>query len=197
MAILFGGSDKSNRMMGGDANFTSQQRGIKFGISSGQWEQHIDLESQASASEEADDGLEKWKEVSSGSSIGREEVEFLPISYRKSSFIRFFPVISLRDIDDAMFLPFLNESLAEKIKSIHIYSNGYKLQEIPQSELNIDTTAVEPNFPAIFDDVELKDQWVAIRSNRSSFFHMRFSDSTPKRLFVPSQVESSLDDSGR
>lgn len=136
---------------------------------------------------------EKWDQVGSGSSVGREEIEFLPISYSKSSFIRFFPVISLRDLDDAMFLPFVNQSLAEKIKTIHIYSNGYKLQEISESDINIDATKIEPNFPAVFDDSELSDQWVRIRPNGASTYHMRFFERTPKRLFVSSQVENSLE----
>jgi hypothetical protein len=38
-----------------------------------------------------------------------------------------------------MFLPILNKSLAEKVKAIHIYANGYKLQERDQTVFNIDT----------------------------------------------------------
>ncbi len=194
LSILFGASDKSNRMRSdNDADFTSQQSGIKYGIWSGQWEQHIDFESDKNDSDESDNLTEKWNQVGSGSSIGREEIEFLPISYSKSSFIRFFPVITLRDLDDTMFLPFVNLSLAEKIKAIHIYSNGYKLQEITGSDINIDKTTIEPNFPAIFDKSELADRWVRIRPNRASTYHMRFFERTPRRLFVSSQVENSLE----
>nr|WP_319565312.1 hypothetical protein [uncultured Rhodoferax sp.] len=194
LSILFGASDKSNRMRNEqDADFTSQRTGIKYGIGSGQWEQHIDLKEQSNNAEEGDDENEKWTQVGSGSSIGRDEIEFLPISYSKSSFIRFFPVISLRDLNDAMFLPFVNKSLAEKIKAIHIYSSGYKLQEISKTEINIDTTAIEPNFPVIFDSIELADQWVRVRPKVASAFHLRFFESTPKRLFIPSQVENTLE----
>jgi hypothetical protein len=194
LSILFGSSDKSNRMRGEDeTDFSEQKSGIKYGVGSGQWEQHINLEADQNDAKDSDEVDEKWTKVGSGSSIGREEVEFLPISYSKSGFIRFFPVISLRDLDDAMFLPFVNKSLAEKVKAIHIYSNGYKLQEIGLTDIDIDTTEVNPNFPIQFDDEEIKDQWVRIRPKGSSAFHMRFFENTPKRLFVSSQVEDSLE----
>lgn len=195
LSILFGASDKSNRMRSDkETDFTEQRTGIKYGIGSGQWEQHISFDEAEVTSEETDDEQdEKWSNVGSGSSIGREEIEFLPISYSKSSFIRFFPVISLRDLDDAMFLPFLNKSLAEKVKSIHIYSNGYKLQEINQGDICIDTTSIEPGFPVFFSKEELEDQWVRVRPQGSSTYHMRFFETTPKRLFTPSQVENSLE----
>ncbi|MDN5082239.1 hypothetical protein [Aliarcobacter butzleri] len=194
LSILFGSSDKSNRMRGEDETvFSKQKSGIKYGVSSGQWEKHINLEANQNETEDSDEVDKKWTKVSSGSSIGREKVEFLSISYSKSGLIRFFPVISLRDLDEAMFLPFVNKSLVEKIKAIHIYSNGYKLQEISLTDIDIDTTAVNPNFPIQFDEEEIKDQWVRIRSKESSAFHMRFFENTPKRLFASSQVEDSLE----
>lgn len=194
LSVLFGASDKSNRMRSDNgANFSSQQSGIKHGIGSGQWEQHINFENGDDESSEQDEEIEKWSQVGAGSSIGRDEIEFLPISYSKSNFIRFFPVISLRDLDDAMFLPFVNQSFAKKIKAIHIYSNGYKLQEIAESDISIDTTDIDPSFPPLFDDSELSDQWVRIRPKDSSTYHMRFFERTPKRLFVSSQVENSLE----
>lgn len=196
LSVLFGSSDKSNRMRDDKgADFTEQRTGIKYGIGSGQWEQHIDFDEGGDTPGEAEEEEdEKWSPVGSVSSVGREEIEFLPISYSKSSFIRFFPVISLRDLDDSMFLPFLNKSLAEKVKAIHIYSNGYKLQEIKSDDIDIDTTEVDPNFPALFSKEEIEDQWVRIRPQGASTYHMRFFESTPKRLFTPGQVENSLED---
>jgi hypothetical protein len=194
LSVLFGSSDKSNRMRGDkEADFTEQRTGIKYGVGTGQWEQYIDFDETDDDPEETEDEDEKWSPVGSGSSIGREEIEFLPISYSKSSFIRFFPVISLRDLDDAMFLPFLNRSLAEKVKAIHIYSNGYKLQEIKSDDIDIDTTIIDPNFPALFSEDEIDDQWVRIRPQDASTYHMRFFENTPKRLFTSSQVENSLE----
>lgn len=189
ISLLFGSSDKSNRMSEDKtADFTEQKSGIKYGIGSGQWEQYIDIEKN-----QGEEG-ETWSKVGSGSSIGRDEIEFLPVSYSKSGFIRFFPVISLRDLDDAMFLPFSNKSLAEKIKAIHIYSNGYKLQEISSDDINIDTTEFNPNFPVKFDENELKDNWVRIRPKEASTYHLRFFEQTPIRLYTPSLVQDSLED---
>ncbi|MEI6704240.1 MAG: hypothetical protein WCL71_12005, partial [Deltaproteobacteria bacterium] len=79
------------------------------------------------------------------------------------------------------------------IKSIHIYSNGYKLQEICSSDFYVDDSEIDPNFPVTFSDDELQDSWVRVRPNGSSTFHMRFSEETPKRLFVPTQTVNSLE----
>ena len=183
-SILFGSSDKSNRMREDTAtDFSEQISGIKYGISSGQWEQNINLEVDKNDVLESDDENEQWTKIGSGSSIGREEIEFLPISYSKSSFIRIFPVINLKDLHEAMFLPFVNKSFAEKVKAIHIYSNGYKLQEIDLTNISLDTTEVNPNFPVQFDEEELKDQWVRIRPKESSAYYLHFFENTPKRLF--------------
>jgi hypothetical protein len=190
-SVLFGSSDKSNRMRTDSAlDFTEQKAGIKYGISGGQWEHYIDLEQK----DVVDDEEEEYTCVGSSSSVGRDEVEFLSISYSKGGFIRFLPCLSLRDIDEAMFLPMANKSLASKIKAIHIFSNGYKLQEISHSDFKIDKTEFEPNVPAQFSSDELDDPWVRIRpADFSSAFQIRFFEETPKRIFVPDQVVNSLE----
>ena len=189
--IIFGSSDKSNRMRDNtETDFTEQKAGIKYGISGGQWESYLDLENNQS-DEEDDDEEERYKQVGSSSSIGRDEVEFLSISYSKDSFIRYLPTISLRDLDEAMFLPILNRSLAEKLKAIHLYSNGYKIQEIKAEDFGVDETAFEPSIPAEFTTQELEDPWVRIRpSETASAFHIRYFEQTPKRMFIPKQVEN-------
>jgi hypothetical protein len=79
-----------------------------------------------------------------------------------------------------MFMPMLNKSLAEKVKAIHVYANGYKLQEIVQAELSIDTTSFNPEIPTKFTDNELADMWVRIRPMGVSTFRMEFFEQTPK-----------------
>jgi hypothetical protein len=193
LEVIFGSSDKSNRMRDdSDSDFAEKKSGIKYGICGGQWEQHIELEKENSDEGENDED-ERYTRVGSSSSVGRDEVEFLSISYSKGSFIRFFPVLSLRDLDDAMFLPIVNKSLAEKIKVIHIYSNGYKIKEINFSDLKIDEEEFNPNIPVDFSLDELRDPWVRIRGHLASVFYIRFFEETPKRMFVPSQVENSLE----
>lgn len=191
LSILFGSSDKSNRMRT-DLDFTAQPAGIKHGIGTGQWEQYINLEATQEMTDDADDD-EKYTSAGSGSRIGMSEVEFLSISYDKGGFIRFLPYVTLRDLDDAMFLPFVSKSLAEKIKAIHVYANGYKLKEVGGSEFYIDHEKVDPRFPVDFSDDELNDPWVRIRPTNASAFHVRFFEETPVRMFVPEQTKDSLE----
>lgn len=195
-SILFGSSDKSNRMRSdSETDFTIQESGIKYGIGGGQWEKHVNwgvVDDEGSNESGDDEDKLKYTNVGSSSSIGIDPVEFITIRYNHDSFIRYKPRLSLRDIDDAMFLPILNKSLAEKVKAIHIYSNGYKLQEIDKSKFSIDTTTFAPKIPASFSDDELNDVWVRIRPINASAFRMSFSDQTPKRMFISRQTPNSL-----
>jgi hypothetical protein len=194
-SILFGSSDKSNRMRA-DIKAEPQQPGIKYGISGGQWEQHIDLENNERANEVANGEGETLKYTLAGcsSAIGADPVKFISIRYRHDDdLIRLWPRLTMRDIDQSMLMPNLNKSLADKIKAIHIFSNGYKLQEIASGEFLIDTTKYEPGIPAEFTDEELKDPWVRIRpTEMGSAFTISFADQTPKRLFSSRQTHDSL-----
>jgi len=199
LSILFGSSDKSNRMRSDIPEPREHELpGIKHGISGGQWESYFDLEGTGDIAEdeESDDGEERYKQVGGSSAIGRDEIEFLPISYSKDGFIRFIPSICLRDLDRAMFLPFVNQSLAEKVRAMHIFANGYKIQEIGPEDLKIDSTKFEPGVPVEFSVEELQDPWVRIRpSALASAFHFSFFEETPKRMYVPDQVVDSLEGS--
>jgi hypothetical protein len=190
LSILFGSSDKSNRMRT-DLDFTTQVAGIKHGIGEGQWEQYIAHEAEEVAGDVEE--AEKYTSVGSGSRIGMNEVEFLSISYNKRGLFRVLPYITLRDLDDAMFLPFASKSLAEKIKAIHVYSNGYKLKEVGSAEFYVDNEKIEPRFPVDFSGDELGDPWVRIRPKNASLFDLRFFEQTPVRMFVPEQTKDSLE----
>lgn len=189
LAIMFGSSDKPSRMRTDIAvDQTKQEPGIKHGISGGQWEQHITLTENDQSGRGED---ERFTCVGCSSSIGRDEVEFLSIAYNKDSLVRFEPGPALKDIDESMFIFILNKSLAEKVRAVHIYANGYKLQEL--SDLCVDESEIEPNIPVGFSKDELADRWVRIRpANRSSAFCLRFFRVTPTRLFSPEQVKNSL-----
>jgi hypothetical protein len=195
LSLLFGASDLSMRMRkDSSVDFTPQLPGIKYGIGRGQWEIHL-RDSENEIGQKTIDGKddEKFVCVGTGSSGGLNEVEFLTISYNNDGLVRYLPSLSLRDIDEAMFLPFLNKSLAEKIKAIHIFSNGYKLQEIYKLDFYIDSKEFDPNIPANFSEAELNDPCVRLRPNDSSTFYMKFFEETPKKLFVPNQVINSLE----
>ena len=186
--VLFGSSDKSNRMWDrSDADFTPEQSGIKYGIGGGQWERNFDLE----ATEDENEQLE-YKPVGSSSSVGIDPVKFVTIRYDHDRFIRYLPRLSLSDIDESSYMPMLNKSLAEKIKAIHVYSNGYKLQEIAEVDFSIDTDSFNSEFPVEFTEDELADPWVRIRPVNASAFQILFAEQTPKRLFSTSQTPNSL-----
>ncbi|EJB8504589.1 hypothetical protein MW364_002767 [Vibrio parahaemolyticus] len=190
--IIFGSSDKSDRMReDSDQQALNQPAGIKHGISSGQWEHYVKLEVQCDDEKDAD----KYQQVGGSSAIGRDQIEFITISYSKDSFIRFEPTLTLEDFDEAMFMPILSQSLAEKLKAIHIYSDGYKVQEIPSSDFSVDKSQFVPSIPVKFAPEELADPWVRIRpSNFCSTFRVNFFEQTPKRMFIPEQVENSLEE---
>jgi hypothetical protein len=194
LGILFGSSDKSKRTWSDPPkHWPDDLPGIKHGICGGQWETYFDLESESAGNEQDEDGDERYTQVGTSSSIGHDEVEFLPISYNKGGFIRYEPTICLRDLDEAMFLPFINRSLAEKVHAVHIFANGYKIQEIAADDLKIDSTQFDPGVPVDFSPEELNDPWVRIRPNGSSAFHFRFFEQTPKRMYVPETVTDSLE----
>lgn len=188
--ILFGSSDKSCRMMlDATSDLTTQQPGIRHGISSGQWEWIIkDSKDDKTAQQEVE---ERYKCVGVSSSIGLVEVEFLAVRYDNNPLIRLRPGLALKDLDDSMFIFFSNKTLSQKIRAIHIYSNGYKLKEI--TELIADKSQFEPELPVEFSVDELADPWVRIRHRELlSAFHLRFLEETPTRLFSPDQVKNSL-----
>lgn len=191
-SILFGASDKSSRMGQADSDkerLKKQKSGIKHGISGGQWESYIDFENNNNENENFAD--EKYTYVGSSSSIGRDNIKFIPIDYHHDDFIRFQPRLSLRNLDEAMFLHYINKSLAEKIKKIHILCNGYKIHEINIREFYIDETPFDYKFPLRFSDEELNDKWVRIRPKNASTFIFSFFEETPKRMFPAKEIPNS------
>lgn len=185
--ILFGSSDKSDRMQS-DGERQDERPGIKHGISRAQWENRISLKD---ADEADDEYTREFVQVGSGSSVGADEVEFVSLRYSHDHFIRFEPRLRLRDLDQAKFIFFLNKSLAEKVQAVHIYANGYKLQET--QEIKVDGSEFEPTIPLKFDDSELRDPWVRIRpADVSSAFDFDFFGQTPKRLMEAEETPNSL-----
>ncbi len=198
LSILFGGSDKAQRFKNEKYEHAwTTKPGIKHGIGRAQWEQrieYVELPDELSSDESDDSTHEKYEMVGVSSSIGTDVVKFVPIVYEKDSFIRFAPVLTLRDFDDSRLLPMLNRSLARHVKTIHIFSNGYKLLEVSVDAFDIDETDFEPGIPSTFEPTELEDPWVRIRPKGSSSFRLSFSDEVPQRMFVSRQTKNSLPD---
>jgi hypothetical protein len=206
--IRFGSSDKSNRFRKDVADKRGDEQGIAHGIGSGQWEQHIKPRSRVGSDDAAKPDLESRESgqdadfdkdlvsVGSGSSIGMDPVSTIVIHYSHDDvLVRFRPRLELRDLDECAFVPVLNRSLAEKLRSIEVFANGYKLTYIGPDDFTIDDsrydcteagafTAEELAEAGAFTAEELADPWVRIRpSNLSSFFELRFSETTPRRMF--------------
>ena len=198
-AILFGSSDRADRMRDDvDVDLDSQKPGIKHGIGGGQWEQYVEVEAHDSGPiPDADTGSRgTYKQVGSSWSIGLDPVRLITIHYTHDSFIRYFPRLSLRDIDESSFLPVLNASLAQKVKRFYVFSNGYKLQQVSQSDFTIDTGSFEVDIPVRFTSAELSDPWIRIRPVGASAFTISFADQTPRRMLSPRQTPEGLPGKG-
>lgn len=188
--IVFGSSDRANRFRDDVKDKSSDKPGIKHGISGVQWESYFEPKETEKKREEK----EKFVQVGSFSSVGMDPIRAILMQYsHASSFIRFEPRLQLRDFDEATYLPSLNRSLAEKIKCIHVYANGYKIDEFPKSSFNIDATEFESSVPYIFSAEEMTDPWVRIRPNTVSAFTISFSSKTRRRLFSSPKTPNSQD----
>lgn len=198
MEIWFGSSDKSRRFRT-DLKFEpNEPAGISQGISTGAWERHIEIpgsdksdgvqeQNRVSDSGENEAETEKRElvQVGGSSSIGMDPVPAIMAHYpHDDSLFRYRPRLQLRDLDDCMFMPVLNKSLAEKLHSIQVFANGYKLVDIGPDDFLIDGSPHKRTVPDAFTSDELADPWVRIRpANHTSAFQFRFTSTTPRRMF--------------
>lgn len=169
--------------------------GVSGSICGGQWETRIP-ENQPEAVNTSSAGEQhtslKFEPAGSFTSVGQDPVKTIRVGYSRDSLIRLIPGPRLQDVDDCIFLFFLNRSLAEKVKAIHIYAKEYKLTEISGDGFWIDTSSFKPQVPLFFSDEELADPWVRLRPKIASAFQVRFSNQTPRRLFDANDVGDSL-----
>jgi hypothetical protein len=181
--LLFGSSDRSTRMYkGGHSSAFSEPSGIADGISGGQWEEHFRIDEETKSKSE-------YELVSASSSVGVKKARLISTHYNHDDFIRFRPRLAFKDIDQATIMPMINRSLAQKLNTIHIYANGYKLDEIKREDFRIDETEFDPDIPVEFTSEELSDPWIRIRpSGVGSSFSLAFYTRTPKRLFSSRQI---------
>src|SRR6266446_1401412 len=194
-SILFGSSDRSTRMSTSPLeHFKQEPSGIQHGISGGQWETYMWIPDQEGSRPPKDhDENFKYKLVTSSSGIGMDTAEFISIHYNRHELNASSSRLKLADIDGADFMPMLNLSLASKLKAIHIYANGYKIQEVSESEFTVDASPLEPQIPVEFTDEELCDRWVRILpSGLGSSFYISFIKQTHKRLFESPTAADSL-----
>jgi hypothetical protein len=189
LTIWFGSSDKSERFRDDikPKNRTNEAAGIAAGIGGGQWEMQIKLPTSEGTEDDRDDKDERpdrYVQVGSSSSIGVNPVRAIVVRYsHDNGIIRYKPRLQLRDLDDCWFMPVLNRSLADKLHSIQVFANEYKLADIGPEDFRIDPSSFDPSLPAVFTREELIDPWTRIRpAGFSSVFHLRFTSTTPKRM---------------
>ncbi len=201
LMLWFGSTDKANRFRD-DMEQKRNRAGVAHGIATGQWEKHVKLPHPGEEDEEADeteasaeagsadanggeDSERGLVSVGGGSSIGVDPIPSITVHYAHDDpLIRFRPRLRLRDLDDCMFMPIVNLSLAEKIDAIEVVANGYKLAHIGPQDFKLDRSRFESEVDQAFSAEELADPWVRIRpAEMSSAFHLRFTSNTPRRLF--------------
>lgn len=198
LAIWFGSTDKADRFRQ-DLQEKRNWPGIAHGIARGQWEKHVRLprpgeQNDVDAEQAAADSIGKDSDeetdrdlvsVGGGSSVGMNPVPFVTVHYSHDDpLIRFRPRLQLRDLDDCMFMPVLNQSFAQKLQCIEVFANGYKLAHIGPDQFLIDGSPYNAETSELFTPEELSDPWVRIRpSEMSSAFHLRFTSNTPRRMF--------------
>lgn len=189
VGLLFGTTDNPDRMDANSVNELNLARsGVEHGRCGRQWKEKL--------RDGADfpDPFSKTKEFlaadGSFTSVGMREVRQLAIQFDGASdFLRVPPYLLLRDIDEARFALFLNQSLADKLAAVRVYANEYELAKYPKNELRIEKSSKQFRLPMYFADSELTDAWVRVMHELSAF-HVSFSGSTPKRRFSAVEVNS-------
>lgn len=196
--LVFGSTDNNGRLDAATPEqlTTSLEAGIRAGICGRQWEWRFPPiapggdESSMVADTIGVPGLE-YDCTGSFTAVGRDRVKSLSINYRQGGLVRVKPAIQLRDLNDSMFIFSMNHTMAERIKTIHVYANEYKLAEISAAGFWIDQSAFGSAIPLPFNDSELADSWVRLRPREASVFRVRFSEETPKRFFHAREITDS------
>jgi hypothetical protein len=197
--LVFGSTDNNGRLDAATPEqlATSPEAGIRAGICGRQWERRFPQVAPGGdeSSTVADDtvGVPDLEYDCTGSftAVGLDRVKSLSINYRQGGLIRLRPGIQLQHLNNSMFIFSMNQTMAERVKTIHIYANEYKLAEISVDGFWIDQSAFDSAIPLPFNDSELADSWVRLRPRGESVFHVRFSEQTPKRFFHAREITDS------
>jgi hypothetical protein len=172
--VLFGTTDNPNRSNAiSVADLDPSKAGIGRGMCGGRWEHRLDERAENEPTPEANDDNPhdggNYVQVGSFTSIGKEKVRSLSMDFGYDAFIRMPPYLLLRDLDDANFALFLNRSLADKIKAIHVYGNEYKLAEFGRERMRVDSPIESFAVPMVFSEAELADPWGRVMQELSPF----------------------------
>lgn len=156
--------------------------GISHGIGSITAEMNLEKISRGESSQEDE---EHYQEIGRGNSLGPKEAARIVIEYTHDDWmLRLEPRLRLGDLDESMFMPLVNKSFSEKIESIRLVANGYKLYEIQRNTMWIQEDAQGFTRFLTFAEHELKDPWVKIRPKHLGSAHwLRFQHEVPLRLY--------------
>lgn len=187
MGYLFGSTDNPNRSEAkSPADLDLSKGGIGRGRCGGRW----DVVAPSGDLLGADDEDVELVTRSTFTSVGLGSVSTIQVEFSYSAFYRVPPYLLLRDLDEASFALFLNRALADRVQSIHVYANEYKLGQYLREALRIDTPPAErAGIPMHFAESELADEWVRIM-NGIAAFRVSFSDTTPLRVIRAAEIES-------
>ncbi len=190
VGLLFGMTDNPSRMHANEAKeLNLALGGIDRGRCGRQWEEK--LRRGANIPDRFTRTDQFLVRAGSLTAVGMKVVRRLAIQFNgHTSFIRVTPYLLLRDVDEASFALFLNQSLADKLAFVQVLANEYELARYSRNQLRIDKLSGNLRIPMCFAESELADRWVRVMHDLSPF-RVSFSDSTPKRRFAASDVGGS------
>ena len=193
--VKFGTTDRSGRAEAKSvADLTAIPPGIKHSMMGARWERRISQKETEDGTQEAQEDADEDKEKSVGgfTSIGQERVRFIRAQFGYGGgLFRIGPYLRLSDLNECMLALFVNRSLADKIKAVHIYGNEYKLGDHGSETFRTDAPLEKFQPGLLFTPEELSDEWVRIMKDIGPF-RVRFSEVTPVRLFEPIEATNSL-----
>jgi hypothetical protein len=164
------------------------------GMMGARWERRVpqtEAENESQRPHQKDIDQDEGKRIAGFTSVGQKKVRFLRAEFGYGGgLFRFGPYLNLSDLDGSMLALFVNRTLSEKVKAIHIYGNEYKLGEYDHGQFR---AGAHPNFKPdlLFTPEELSDEWVRIMRDTGPF-RIQFSEMTPVRLFEPVEATNSL-----
>jgi hypothetical protein len=86
----------------------------------------------------------------------------------------------------------MNGTVAEKVETIKVFGNEYKLIEIEAPEFEIDYSPYEARVHYHFTSSQLADHWVHIRPKNATAFQIRYSERTPVRFYHAIEIPGAV-----
>lgn len=194
--VLFGAADRPMRFRRDVKDVDQDRPGIEHGIAGGAWEMQDDRadETQSAVAAVDPEASEGWTQVNASSAAGRVDAVAIPIEYdHDQGLIRYEPRMRMKDLQDAGWILMVDARLAAKLEAIHIYANGYKLDEIRQPDFQVRDEGPGDFAMIRLHAEELDVPWAVIRPSNASFFRLRFFDKTPVRYVVARRTDPTMD----